>query len=122
MQPVAYHLDDEEVVFRTKNGSKLAAATRHAVVGFEVDDFDLQAHTGWSVLGVGEAYEIVDPSRLAALADTHPDPWVRDTTPTRSRSHCSSSPVGGSSPIPRAQPARCAPIATGADPRPTPQR
>lgn len=77
VQPVAYHLDEEEVVFRTKNGSKLAAATRHAVVGFEVDDFDLEARTGWSVLGIGEAYEIVDPARLAALADTLTDPWVK---------------------------------------------
>jgi uncharacterized protein len=77
VQPVVYHLDGEEIVFRTKNGSKLAAATRHAVVGFEVDDFDLEARTGWSVLGVGEAYEIVDPARLTALAETHIDPWVR---------------------------------------------
>ena len=87
VQPVAYHLDDEEVVFRTKNGSKLAAATRHAVVGFEVDDFDLEARTGWSVLGVGEAYEIVDPARLAALADTIPTrgcrvPCPHDRDPT----------------------------------------
>jgi hypothetical protein len=76
-QPVVYLLDDEEIVFRTQNGSKLAAATRHAVVGFEVDDVVLQAHTGWSVLGIGEAYEVVDPARLAALADAHTDPWVR---------------------------------------------
>ena len=54
VQPVAYFLDDEEVVFRTRNGSKLAAATRHAIVGFEVDEFDLQARTGWSVLGIGQ--------------------------------------------------------------------
>ena len=77
VQPVAYHLDGEEIVFRTRNGSKLAAATRHAVVGFEVDDFDLQARTGWSVLGIGVAYEVVDPARLATLAGTHTDPWVR---------------------------------------------
>ena len=77
VQPVSYLLDGEEIVFRTKNGSKLAAATRHAVVGFEVDDFDLQARTGWSVLGIGEAYEIVDPARLAALDDTYTDLWVR---------------------------------------------
>ena len=77
VQPVSYLLDGEEIVFRTRNGSKLAAATRHAVVGFEVDDFDLQARTGWSVLGIGEAYEIVDPARLAALDDTYTDPWVR---------------------------------------------
>ena len=77
VQPVVYCLDDEQIVFRTRNGSKLAAATLHAVVGFEVDDFDLQARTGWSVLGVGEAYEVVDPARLAELADTHTDLWVR---------------------------------------------
>ena len=77
VQPVVYHLDDEEIIFRTRNGSKLAAATRNAVVGFEVDDFDLQTRTGWSVLGIGEAYEVVDPVRLAELSDTHTDPWVR---------------------------------------------
>ena len=99
MQPVTYHLHDEEIVFRTQNGSKLAAATRHAVVGFEIDDVDLQAHTGWSVLGIGEAYEVVDPARLAALADATPTRGCGDTTPTRSRSHCSSSPVGASPPI-----------------------
>ena len=78
VQPVAYHLDDEEVVFRTRNGSKLAAATRHAIVGFEVDEFDLQARTGWSVLGIGQAYEVVDPARLADLAQIDRVPWVRD--------------------------------------------
>ena len=104
-EPVAYHFDDEEVVFRTKNGSKLAAATRHAVVGFEVDDFDLEARTGWSVLGVGEAYEIVDPARLAASPTHIPTRGCRDTMPTQSRSHYSSSPVAASSPIPRRPPA-----------------
>ena len=75
-QPVNYLLDDEEVVFRTANGSKLAAATRHHVVAFQVDRIDEAARTGWSVLGVGEAYEVVDPARLAELADRLPPPWV----------------------------------------------
>jgi len=78
VQPVSYHLDGEEIVFRTRNGSKLAAATRHAVVGFEVDEFDVPARAGWSVLSIGEAYEVVDPARLAAVARDFPDPWVRD--------------------------------------------
>jgi nitroimidazol reductase NimA-like FMN-containing flavoprotein (pyridoxamine 5'-phosphate oxidase superfamily) len=75
-QPVNYLLDDEEVVFRTANGSKLAAATRHHVVAFQADQIDEAARTGWSVLGVGEAYEVVDPARLAELADRLPPPWV----------------------------------------------
>jgi pyridoxamine 5'-phosphate oxidase-like protein len=74
--PVNYLLDDEEVVFRTGAGAKLAAAARGAVVGFEVDQIDLERRSGWSVLGVGEAYEVVDPARLSALAAQLPPPWA----------------------------------------------
>jgi hypothetical protein len=41
-----YVLDREEILFRTANGSKLAAAVRHAVVGFQVDEFDPEF--GWA--------------------------------------------------------------------------
>ena len=75
-QPVNYLLHDGEVVFRTRNGTKLAAATRHTVVGFEVDEIDPGTRTGWSVLGIGQAYEVQDRSRLAALAALLPDPWA----------------------------------------------
>lgn len=78
VQPVNYVLDNEEIVFRTANGSKLAAASRNAVVAFQIDQFDPATRSGWSVLGVGEAYEVVDPARLVELADLQPDPWVRD--------------------------------------------
>jgi nitroimidazol reductase NimA-like FMN-containing flavoprotein (pyridoxamine 5'-phosphate oxidase superfamily) len=74
--PVAYVLDDEEVVFRTASSSKLAAAARHKVVAFEVDQIDVGTRTGWSVLGVGQAEEVVDPGRLAVLAGRPADPWV----------------------------------------------
>jgi len=77
VQPVNYLLDGEEIVFRTANGSKLAAAPRNAVVAFQLDEFDTNARSGWSVLGVGEAYEVVDPARLTELADLQTDPWVR---------------------------------------------
>ena len=78
VQPVNYLLDGEEIIFRTANGSKLAAATRNAVVAFQLDEFDMTARSGWTVLGVGEAYEVVNPARLAELADLQPDPWVRE--------------------------------------------
>jgi nitroimidazol reductase NimA-like FMN-containing flavoprotein (pyridoxamine 5'-phosphate oxidase superfamily) len=74
--PVAYLLDGGEVLFRTANGGKLAAATLHHVVAFQVDDVDPAAKTGWSVLGVGEAYEVTDPRRLADLAARLPRPWA----------------------------------------------
>lgn len=86
--PVNYLLDDEEIVFRTGDGAKLAAAARGVVVGFQVDEIDVQRRSGWSVLGVGEAYEIQDPARLAALADRLPTPWPPGRT-----GHCISIPL-----------------------------
>jgi nitroimidazol reductase NimA-like FMN-containing flavoprotein (pyridoxamine 5'-phosphate oxidase superfamily) len=75
-QPVTFLLDGLEVVFRTRNGSKLAAASRNAIVGFEVDEIDTVTSTGWSVLGVGQAYEILDPARLHDLTTRAPAPWA----------------------------------------------
>ena len=75
-QPVTYLLDDEEIVFRTSGGGKLAAATRNAVVAFQVDRIDTDTRTGWTVLGVGQAYEVVVPDRLAELAARMPAPWA----------------------------------------------
>jgi hypothetical protein len=80
-QPVAYLLDGEEVVFRTANGSKHAAATRHAVVAFEVDEIDTTTRSGWSVLGVGQAYEVTEPRRLAALAAGPLVAWIPGPLP-----------------------------------------
>ncbi|QJY50946.1 pyridoxamine 5'-phosphate oxidase family protein [Pseudonocardia broussonetiae] len=75
-QPVNYVLDGEEVLFRTASAGKVAAATRGAVVAFQVDDIDPAARTGWSVLGVGEAYEVVDPQRLAQVSGLGLDTWA----------------------------------------------
>jgi nitroimidazol reductase NimA-like FMN-containing flavoprotein (pyridoxamine 5'-phosphate oxidase superfamily) len=76
--PVVYLLDGEEIVFRTWSGHKLVAATVHQVVAFEVDEIDREARTGWSVLGVGQAYEVTDRRRLADLATRIPSAWVAD--------------------------------------------
>jgi hypothetical protein len=80
-QPVSYVLVGEEIVFRTANGSKLAAATRHAVVAFEVDEIDAASRSGWSVLGVGHAYEVTEPRRLADLALSNLVAWVPGPLP-----------------------------------------
>jgi nitroimidazol reductase NimA-like FMN-containing flavoprotein (pyridoxamine 5'-phosphate oxidase superfamily) len=79
-QPVTYMLDGEEVIFRTGGGSKLAAAARGAVVAFQVDEIDPSTRTGWTVLGVGAAYEVLVPRRLAELAERMPDPWAPNRT------------------------------------------
>lgn len=53
--PVSYRLVEGYVVFRTGVGSKLDAAARGAVIAFEVDSFDAEARTGWSVVVTGIA-------------------------------------------------------------------
>jgi uncharacterized protein len=78
-QPVTYLLDGEEVVFRTGGGSKLAA-TRGAVVAFQVDEIDADTRTGWTVLGVGEAYEVLVPARLTELAERMPPAQAPNST------------------------------------------
>jgi nitroimidazol reductase NimA-like FMN-containing flavoprotein (pyridoxamine 5'-phosphate oxidase superfamily) len=64
--PVNYGLVGENIVFLTGEATKLRAAVDHAVVAFQVDQFELGAGWGWSVLAVGIATEISDPAELAA--------------------------------------------------------
>lgn len=59
--PVNFRLIDGTVVFRTAAGSKLDAATRGAVIAFEVDDVDPIEHCGWSVVVTGIAQEMTGP-------------------------------------------------------------
>ena len=62
--PVVFALLDGDVVFRTAPGEKLIAAALRRTVAFEVDGYDLDAGSGWSVLVVGRAEEIVRPDEL----------------------------------------------------------
>ncbi|MEU8246647.1 pyridoxamine 5'-phosphate oxidase family protein [Nonomuraea sp. NPDC048916] len=76
VQPVTFALDGENIVIRTGVGSKLAAATRHAVVAFEVDEFDTVLRTGWSVTAVGKARAVQDPVEMARLAELPLTAWA----------------------------------------------
>lgn len=67
-EPVSYVLDREEIIFRAEVGGRLATAARNAVVAFQADDFEEATATGWSVLGVGRAYEVSGARRLAELS------------------------------------------------------
>ncbi|MBA2889971.1 pyridoxamine 5'-phosphate oxidase family protein [Nonomuraea soli] len=76
VQPVNYVLDGENIVIRTAKGSKLAAATRHAVVAFEADEFDTHERTGWSVTAVGHARAVLEPEEISRLAALPLEPWA----------------------------------------------
>jgi nitroimidazol reductase NimA-like FMN-containing flavoprotein (pyridoxamine 5'-phosphate oxidase superfamily) len=76
--PVTYTLVGEEVFFRTGSRTKAAAASKGAVFAFQVDDIDFDDRSGWSVLGVGQAYEVTDSGQLADLDRHVPRPWLPD--------------------------------------------
>ena len=76
--PVNFALDsDETVVFRTGAGSKLAAATREAVVAFEADSFDTAAKSGWSVVAVGRSRLVEDSDEIERLSRLNIGTWVK---------------------------------------------
>ena len=56
------------IVVPTGKGSKLSTAVRNVVVAFEVDDFDVETWTGWSVTVIGRATHIYDGNELARLS------------------------------------------------------
>ncbi|SEF17588.1 pyridoxamine 5'-phosphate oxidase family protein [Jiangella alba] len=81
IQPVNFVLDGDDVIIRTGMGSKLAAATRSAVVAFEADEYDEDALTGWSVVLVGRAEAVVDEAERRELATLGLTPWALGERP-----------------------------------------
>lgn len=75
--PVNYALDGETIVFRTDEGTKLSAAER-APACFEIDCFDRDNRTGWSVVASGRLEELTRYSAAAlARAQKLPiGPWA----------------------------------------------
>jgi nitroimidazol reductase NimA-like FMN-containing flavoprotein (pyridoxamine 5'-phosphate oxidase superfamily) len=74
--PVNFAVVDDAVVFRSAAGTKLYSATRTAVVGFEVDDFDSTRRTGWSVLIVGGSRVVDDPGLIERFESLVPRAWA----------------------------------------------
>jgi uncharacterized protein len=75
---VNFRLVGEEVVLTTGPGAKLRAAVERAVVAFEVDDFDVLSHSGWSVLVTGIARPVVDPAEGERLRAAGVPRWLSD--------------------------------------------
>jgi len=67
IQPVSFTVDGGEIIIPTQQGSKVAAASRGAVVAFEVDDYDVPGRTGWNVTVVGTSRLISDPAGVRTL-------------------------------------------------------
>ena len=81
IMPLNYLVHAGSVVVRTDPRSELGNALRDAPVSFEIDGIDQQQRTGWSVLVIGRAQEIVDPRELEELHQTPLLPWAAGDRP-----------------------------------------
>ena len=73
--PVNYIVDRGTVVFRTAEGTKLAAAVLGRGVAFEVDGVDGDAGEAWSVVIKGRAIELQRMEEIFEAADLPLYPW-----------------------------------------------
>ena len=78
--PVNYVLDGEAVVFRSADGTKVDDGPR-AEVCFEIDGFDREARTGWSVVVVGRLEEVTpyQSETWRRVQELPLDPWASGT-------------------------------------------
>jgi hypothetical protein len=83
IRPVNYAFDErsQSVVFRTAAGSKFHALLLQANAAFEIDGIDADARTGWSVIIIGMAEEITNPSEIRRLERLGLDHWAPGDKP-----------------------------------------
>jgi nitroimidazol reductase NimA-like FMN-containing flavoprotein (pyridoxamine 5'-phosphate oxidase superfamily) len=74
--PINYRMVDGQLVFRTGDGTIAAAVRAGRPISVEVDHLDEVVGEGWSVLVRGQASEVTDPERLAALDRLAIHPWA----------------------------------------------
>ena len=74
--PVNFALLDDSVVFRTGEGTKLDAAVRNALVAFEADAVNSIFEVGWSVIILGRAEEVTDPTEIDQTTQMGLRPWA----------------------------------------------
>ena len=73
--PVTYALRGQHLLLATAADSRLARAADHSVLAFEIDEVDLRAHTGWSVVVTGVAEVVADQEGRDAAASVVA-PWL----------------------------------------------
>ena len=81
--PVNYRYVDDQIVFRTATGRKLHAIASDQKVAFEVDRWDRETRTGWSVLVDGYAEEIEEFEEYEKMESLGLRPWAGDPAQNR---------------------------------------
>ncbi|HEY2687046.1 MAG TPA: pyridoxamine 5'-phosphate oxidase family protein [Streptosporangiaceae bacterium] len=79
--PVNYRVHEGSIVFRTAHDSPTDEDLRTGIaeaeykVAFEIDDFDVAAREGWSVLIQGPAHHVESEAEQASVLEAGVDPW-----------------------------------------------
>jgi len=74
---VNYLFEDDRIVFRTSPHSELARHFSAGAAAFQIDSYDADSQSGWSVLVRGRA-ELLEWDELPDQ-DHRPEPWVDGT-------------------------------------------
>jgi hypothetical protein len=79
--PVNYVVDHGAIVFRTAEGTKLAASVLGRGVAFEIDGYDAARGEAWSVVVKGRASEITRMQEVFDSCDLPLFPWLASPKP-----------------------------------------
>jgi len=79
--PVNYSVLDGNVFYRTGLYGNLADAARGEVVAVEADELDDRLSSGWSVVVLGRAEQVEDPTEVASLFGRIGEPWAPGSRP-----------------------------------------
>lgn len=81
IRPVNHLVDGEVIIIRFHHGSAVTSALatgEGTVVAYEADTLNPDNHLGWSVIVVGRARRVTDPTRIARYREAL-RPWVSGT-------------------------------------------
>jgi uncharacterized protein len=80
--PINYFVDHGSIVFRTGAGTKLAAAVLMRRVAFEIDGYDPNDRSVWSVVIKGVATELERLTDILTAEDLPLYPWITTIKPS----------------------------------------
>ncbi len=79
--PINYVVDGNSLLFRTGAGTKLAASALLHHVAFEIDGYEPQRRTAWSVVVKGRAEQVERMDEVFAAEDLPLFPWAAHPKP-----------------------------------------
>lgn len=74
--PVNYRYEGGAIIVRSTVGSKIEAAEMHHRFAFEIDHWDAESHTGWSVVAHGSGEVVNDEEEILRMEGMGLESWA----------------------------------------------